>query len=195
MKSTTRFGKSFFSICSATALMLMAGMAQMASALEPYEGTATLCAVDMTGVTQVVKGKKGITYIYNQKLLFRIDSDNILMHGWEVLTSNTKAKPDGGGYSWGEALLTPDGYEGVATLVDNFKFPVRQADNITGTYIGTGDLVGVTVDYALIPAAPPSLPLDACVGMPWACVPDDPTTCDPVPAGVAGYFMSGWVND
>jgi len=69
--------------------------------------------------------------------------------GWEVLTSNTKSPEDGGGYNWGEAVLTPD--SGAGTLVDEFKFPVKQADNIRGTYIGTGDYKGVIVDYALGP--------------------------------------------
>ena len=172
------------------------GMLQSVGASEPYIGTATLCAIDMTGVTQETKGKKGITYTYNQVLLFRIDTDNDLMRGWEVLTSNTKAATQSsGGYNWGEAVLTPDDYSGTGTLVDNFKFPVAQAGSISGTYYGTGVLEGVVAEYALTPAAPGSLPLDACENMPWVgCVPEDQTTCDPVPPGVAGYFMSGQVN-
>ena len=118
------------------------------------------------------------------------------MHGREVLTSNTKATTQSnGGFNWGEAALSPDDYSGTGTLVDNFKFPIAQADNISGTYYGTGTLEGVAVDYSLTPAAPGSLTLDACDNLPWqGCVPLDSTTCDPVPPGVAGYFMSGQVN-
>jgi len=188
-------GKSICAALLSTALILAIGMLQTVGASEPYIGTATLCAVDMTGVTQETKGNKGTTYTYNQVFLFRIDTDNDLIQGWEVLTSNTKAaSQSSGGYNWGEAVLTPDMFAGTGTLVDNFKFPVAQADSISGTYNGTGALEGVTAEYALTPAAPGSLPIDACEGMPWVCDPYDPYTCDPGTAGGAGYFMSGQVT-
>jgi len=187
-------------VCPAVAaavLVCMAGVMPPVAALEsgPYSGSATLCAMDMTGVTVESKGNAGTTYTYNQLFLFRIDTDNDLMHGWEVLTANTKATQGGGGYNWGEALLTPDGYAGTGTLVDNFKFPLQRADSVRGMYEGTGMLEGVTVDYALTPADPGTLPASACDNMPWTgCIPSDPTTCEPVPSGAAGYWMSGWVN-
>jgi hypothetical protein len=188
-------GKFICAALSSTAMLLAMGMSQTVGASEPYVGTATLCAVDMTGGTQETKGNKGITYTYNLVFLFRIDTDDDLIQGWEVLTSNTKAaSQSSGGYNWGEAVLTPDSYAGTGTLVDNFKFPVAQADSISGTYDGTGALEGVVAEYALTPAAPGSLPLDACEDMPWDCIPYDPYTCDPVPPGAAGYFMSGQVT-
>ncbi len=204
MKLLYRNSRWTLTMSSVATLALMAGAAQIAAASDPvegpYAGTATLCAIDRTGMTVEQRGKSGITYTYNQVLLFRIDADpntdNDLMHGWETLTSNTKATSAGGGYSWGEAVLEPDDYAG--TLVDNFKFPVKQSENISGTYEGTGALDGVTVDYALAPAMPGTLPETACQEVPWTCGPFDPTnpaptTCEYMPPGV-GYFMSGWVN-
>jgi hypothetical protein len=196
MKFITKNPSSLVALTSATFFAVMAGIGQVAVASEPFEGEAVLCVLDNTNATQETKGNRGTTYTYNQVLLFRIDADDDdggLMHGWEVLTSNTKSTASGGGYSWGEAVLTPDSYTGSATLEDTFKFPVKQSDNISGVYHGTGELEGVSVEYALTPAAPGSLSTTACEGMPWGeC--EAPACISFVGAG-AGYFISGWVND
>lgn len=157
----------------------------------PYVGTATLCAVDMTGFSQDPRGRNGVIYTYNQVLVFRINTTHPMIRGWEVLTSNNKApSQSAGGYYWGEAVLAPDSYEG--TLVDQFKFPVAQADGISGTYHGAGDLAGVVAEYVLTPAGVGELPFDACtVDMPYEC---EAPGCTLLPSGIAGYLMSGQVN-
>ena len=189
MKSPNQFGK-IVSIISIAALAFLSNMAALANNPEPqfYTGTATLCAVDNpANVTTESRGNNGVTYTYNQVLLFYIATDHSLMNGWEVLTSNTKSTTSGGGYNWGEAVLTPD--LGSGTLVDEFKFPVKQDDSIRGTYIGTGNYEGVTVDYALGPFMP--LP-SVCPDMPPQCT-DGTYDCVPVPPGL-GYYINGEVN-
>lgn len=156
----------------------------------PYDGTATLCAVDMTGFSQETRGRNGVIYTYSQVLVFRINTTNPMIRGWEVLTSNNKApSQSAGGYYWGEAVLSPDSYGGA--LVDHFKFPVAQADRISGTYRGAGDLAGVVAEYVLTPAGVGDLPLDACTNdMPYEC---EAPGCSLLPSGIAGYLMSGQV--
>ena len=185
MKSFDNLGKSV-SKFSVAILVSLAGMSAMAQKPEPqnYTGTATLCAlVNPANVTTETEAN-GVTYIYNQILLFRIETDSPLVTGWEVLTSNTKSSEDGGGYHWGEAVLTPD--LGAGTLVDEFKFPVNQADNIRGTYIGTGDYEGTVVDYALGPFM--NNLVSACPDVSTLCGTAN-YDCQPIPPG-SGYHIS-----
>jgi len=191
MKSFHHFGKSVSNF-SAAILVSIASMSAMAQKPEPqnYTGTATLCAlVNPANVTTETKGNDGVTYTYNRILLFRIETDSPLVTGWEVLTSNTKSLEDGGGYNWGEAVLTPD--SGAGTLVDQFKFPVKQADNIRGTYIGTGDYEGVIVDYALGPFMNDLF--SACPDVSTLCDKAN-YVCQPIPPG-SGYHISGKILD
>ena len=191
MKSFHHFGKSVSNF-SAAILVSIASMSAMAQKPEPqnYTGTATLCAlVNPANVTTETKDNNGVTYTYNQILLFRIETDSPLVTGWEVLASNTKSQEDGGGYHWGEAVLTPD--SGAGTLVDEFKFPLKQADNIRGTYIGTGDYEGVIVDYALGPFM--NSLSSACPDVSALC--DNANyVCQPIPPG-SGYHISGKILD
>jgi len=194
MKSIHKFGKSV-SIISAATLVSMASMSAMADKPQPhyYSGTATLCAlVNPSNVTAETKGNNGVTYTYNQVLLFRIVTDSPLVTGWEVLTSNTKSPEGRGGYNWGEAVLTPD--LGAGELVDEFKFPVKQADSIRGTYIGTGDFEGIAVDYAL---GPFTGGLPACDAEEVAALCENATyVCAPMPPGPGiGYYISGVILD
>jgi hypothetical protein len=195
MKSLNQFGKSV-SVISAATLVSIASLSAVAQEAEPqfYTGTATLCAlVNPANTTMETRGKHGVTYTYDQVLLFRIETDSPLVTGWEVLTSNTKSPEEHGGYSWGVTVLTPD--SGAGTLVDEFKFPVKQADNIRGTYIGTGDYEGMTVDYALgpftggLPACDPGDVAALCDDANYVCVPVTP------PGVGIGYYMNGVIRD
>jgi len=192
MKPLSQLGQSV-SIISVATLVSMASITAIAEKPEPefYTGTATLCAlVNPWNTTSETKGKQGVTYTHDEVLLFRIVTDSPLVTGWEVLTSNTKSPEGRGGYSWGEALLTPD--TGMGTLVDQFKFPVKHGDSIRGTYIGTGDFEGVTVDYALgmftggLPACDPDEVEALCEGEAYGCF--------AMPPGI-GYYMSGVIRD
>lgn len=193
MKSLNRVGKSV-SIISIATIVSITSMAALAEKSEPqfYTGTATACAlVEPWNTTTVTKGKHGITYTYDQVILFRIDTDSPIVTGWEVLSSNTKSPEKGkGGYSWGEAVLTPD--LGTGTLVDEFKFPVVQADSIRGTYHGNGDYAGITVDYALsaftggLPVCDAEEVNAVCEAAAFGCV--------PMPPGI-GYYISGMIME
>lgn len=188
MNSPRKFGKSVSLISIATLISVTSATA-IAKKPEPefYTGTATLCAlIDPWSVTSETKGKHGVTYTYDEVLLFRIETDSPVVTGWEVLRSNSKSPEGHGGYRWGEAALTPD--LGTGTLVDEFKFPITQEDSIRGTYHGNGDYAGMAVDYALSPFT---------VGLP-ACDADEVEAlcadaaygCVPVPPGI-GYYISG----
>jgi hypothetical protein len=147
-KQVTRF---LFTGYPARAVLFIAGILQIGicAAAVPFEGTATLCAINPFGSTTETRGNNGVTYTYDLVMLYRIQTDNPLMNGWEVLTSNSKLSKNNTGYYWGDAVLTPDLHAGTGTLVDQFKFNAQQSANISGTYSGTGDLDGTTVEYEL----------------------------------------------
>jgi hypothetical protein len=196
MKSLNRVGKSV-SIISIATFVSITSMAALAEKSEPqfYTGTATLCAlIAPWNSTTVTKGKHGITYEYDLVLLFRIETDSPIVTGWEILSSNTKAPEKDkakGGYSWGEAVLTPD--LGTGTLVDEFRFPVVQGDSIRGTYHGNGDYAGITVEYALS-AFTGGLPVCDAEEVSAVCDEAALGCVTGLPPGI-GYYISGVIME
>lgn len=193
-------GKSVISRFAAATLALAAGVFYLSAnaASEPFTGTATLCAVNPFGVTSETKGKNGITYEYNMVFVYRIETDESsgLMRGWEVLTSNSKLSSAGSGFYWGVAVLTPDEYAGTGTLVDNFEFKAKDAASISSTYVGTGALEGVSVDFQLTLDPAPAF----CSEVPPQCgdgtMPCIPVceACEPPFNQPFGYLMNGSIN-
>lgn len=194
MSTKTHNGTAFFTPLSATALLLVACMSQMATASDPQpiEGIASLCAIDPTTTETLTKGN-GVLIETQAVQLYRIETDNDLVKGWEVLTSKFKTTKSGKVYYMGTATLTPDGYEGKNTLKENFNL-LQDGSLPAGTYTGTGNLKGVTVEYQLTPYYPGGDPA-VLVGM---CATSHPYcetgTCVPT-AGEWGWIMSGVIYD
>ncbi len=197
MKTIRHMGSHACSGITAPALLFLAGMMQtgIGTAAGPYQGTATLCAINPFGSTTETKGNNGVTDTYDFVMLYRIETDNPLMNGWEVLTSNSRLSKNNTGYYWGEAVLTPDLYAATGTLVDAFKFNAQQSASISGTYSGTGDLDGTTVDYELAvdPNAAFCANLPPQCGVVMPCIP----ICESCGEGFNvpfGYLMNGFVE-
>jgi len=194
MNTKTHIRKFVLTTLSATALMLTAGMSQLATASDPqpFEGIASLCAIDPTTAATVTKGN-GVVVDEQAVQLYRVETDSDLVMGWEVLTSKFKTTKSGKVYYMGTATLTPDGYGGKDTLKENFNL-LQDGSLPSGTYTGTGDLKGVTVDYQLIPYLPGGDP--AVLAQMYAEAPPycETGVCVPT-AGEWGWSMSGVVYD
>lgn len=185
---------TIFTTLSATALLLMTGMSQLATAADPqpFEGIASLCAIDPTTVETVTRGN-GVVVEVNPVELYRIETDSELVNGWEVTTAMYKTTKSGKVYYMGTAILTPDGYSGKDTLKDKFNL-LQDGSLPSSTWEGTGDLKGVTVDYQLIPYLPggdPAVLEQMCAEAHPYC---ETGVCEPM-AGVWGWNISGVIYD
>ena len=195
MKSLKQFDTQALLTSMAAASLLMAGMLGFAVATEPqpYEGLASLCAVDPTSEGTVRKGN-GVVIQNLPVELYRIETGSSLMDGWEVLTYSIKTTKSGQQFAWGTALLTPDDYAGTATLKDNFNILQEGSPMIAGTYEGTGDLEGVVIDYQLTPyAGDPAVLEEMCSQSHPYCETGE-NLCVPT-AGLWGWSMSGVIYD
>ena len=149
MKTLTRFSKSIIFTVLVIASVGGSGVWQAAAAGVMYSGTATICAIDYTNSTEVTK-RNGFTYTSGVVMHHRIDTDHELMNGPVALTSHSALKetPRGmTGWYWGESTMVPDLAED-GTLEETFKFKAKDAGDISGTFYGTGEFEGVTVEFA-----------------------------------------------
>ena len=177
MKTLTRFNKSLISTVSAAALVVGGGLWQVAIAGEMFSGTSTICAI--APVEPEIK-RNGFVYTDGAVLYYRIATEpEHLMNGPVTLTSYSKVKttPDGKekGWYWGEIIMAPDQVPEVGTLEETFKFKAKDAGDISGTFYGTGELEGVTVEYT--ETYNPLVPQEYCTEYP-PCV--EAMTCIPV---------------
>jgi hypothetical protein len=161
----------------ATALGLL-GMTGAQAEAEPAEfhGIAVLCEVDDSGV---IREEKDRNVVVSTGLLmrFRIETDHELINGWETLISNSRLDRDGVGYYWGYGKIVPD-IAARSALEGEFRFASEDVSHVRGSYLGTGDLEGVVMNYELTPA--------------------EPATGDAICGGtpsLGGYTMSGTVED
>ncbi len=195
MSSAKLLVKSIFPALSATAFLLLAGVTQFATASDPvpYEGIASLCAVDPTNEGIVTKGN-GLVINQLAVQLYRIETNSELVNGWEVLDFKIKLTNSGKAFTMGTALLTPDDYEGAGTLKDNFNFVQEDPALISSAYKGTGDLEGVTVEYQLTPyVGDPAVLAQMCAEAHPYCESGE-NFCVPT-AGQFGWSMSGVIYD
>jgi hypothetical protein len=187
-------GNYIFTTLSVTALLLMIGMSPLATASDPqpFEGLASLCAIDRTTEDLITRGN-GVVVEVNPVELYRIETDSDLVTGWEVTAAMYKTTKSEKVFYMGTATLTPDGYDGKDTLKDNFNL-LQDGSLPAGTWEGTGDLKGVTVDYQLIPYLPdgdPAVLEQMCAEAHPYC---ETGVCEPM-AGVWGWNISGVVYD
>jgi len=99
-------------------------------------------------------------------LLYHNVTDNSYTTGWETLVMNYDLKvKNGQGTSWGSLVFEPDEFAG--TFTENWTAKAKHfVWDISGVYVGNGDLEGVTVTYELSPRELSTVPLDACDGGP-----------------------------
>jgi hypothetical protein len=184
-------GKSIFSTLSAAVFILLLSVTQFATASDPvpYEGIASLCAVDPTNEGVVTKGN-GLVINQFAIQLYRIETSSELVKGWEVLDFKIKTTKSGRAFTMGTALLTPDDYEDVGILKDNFNFVQEDPATISSAYKGTGDLEGVIVEYQLTPyVGDPAILAQMCAEAHPYCASGE-NLCVPT-AGQFGWSMSG----
>jgi hypothetical protein len=99
-------------------------------------------------------------------MLYRNVTDSPYTTGWETLVMNYDLKIKSGfGTSWGSLVMEPDAFTGSYTE-DWTATAKRFVWDISGTYIGNGDLEGVSVTYALTPGDITTVPANTCDGGP-----------------------------
>jgi len=156
-------------------ILMVAGMIQFglsAARAQDYDATATLCYMDNSGLEIEYIGKGRIVYT-GAVYVWRIESDNELMNGWEYTHDDINVnKQDKGGKVSGYLEMYPDDwYPGGRFEEDSYAFKAK--DTPEGTYTGYGTLDGVMVTYVTerLPVPP---------GPPEECMYDDayPPLCD-----------------
>ena len=187
--------KLFFSAVVATALMPLVQAPQAIADSVPYSGIATLCFVGAVPPQVDQKGNNGVTYMSDVVSLYYIQTDNDLVNGWEVLISDAKITKGLFWLDW-NGVLTPTDYVGTTgtVLEETNSIKTKDPSTLSGTWQGTGDLLGTSVDYVLVldAVAEPDCPIEhpsqcADVG---GCLPAEP----PYFEGPTVYNMSGFVN-
>lgn len=178
-------------------------LAEAAADPAPYEGTATLCFIGAAPPSVEQKGKNGVTYVSDAVSLYYIQTAPVgttppagLVNGWEVLTSDMKITNKVYWLDW-TGVLTPTAYVGTTgtVLEETASIKTKDLSTLSGTWQGTGDLVGTSVDYVLVlnPAATPDCPSEyppQCADILGGCLPAEP----PYVEGPTVYDMSGFVN-
>lgn len=180
-------------VLNACALLIAVQIPQAVAEPVGYEGTATLCFVSTT--PPIVEEKRNKTLVEGVVSVYLIETDHPLVSGWEVLDLDWKITKH-----WtfinGEGVLVPYGYEGTDTaLVENVQIKSKDLSTMIGEWQGSGELLGTTVEYELIPQAEPvpvcdySAPPAVC-GDIGGCFPAKP----PYVADPIVYDLSGWVD-
>ena len=113
-----------------------------------------------------------------------------LVNGWELLISDMKITRKVYWLDW-TGVLIPTDYVGTTgtVLEETASVKTKDLSTLSGTWEGTGDLAGTSVDYVLTvnPDATPDCPSehpDQCADV-GGCLPADPPTV---------YEMSGFVD-
>ena len=193
----------YMSITSAALLLVCGMMVQVSADPVPYEGTATLCYIGAVPPSVEQKGKSGVTYMSEVVSLYYMETAPIgteppagLVNGWELLTSDMKITGKVYWLDW-TGVLIPTVYVGMpgTTLEETASIKTKDLSTLSGTWQGTGDLVGTTVDYVLtiVPDATPVCPSEypaQCADIEGGCLPAEP----PYVEGPTVYEMSGFVN-
>jgi len=184
------------------ALLLAFGMLQAFADTMPYKGTATLCFVG--AIPPVVKhaDEDGVSKVSNLVSLYYIQtapagavSSPGLVNGWELLTSDMVITGEEYRLDW-TGVLTPTAYAGTpgTALEEMASIETKDLSTLSGTWQGTGELIGTRVDYVLtiIPDAKPECPSEPppqCTDIEGGCQPAEP----PAVREPTVYDMSGVV--
>ena len=129
----------------------------------PYSGVGALCAVLEPGeYTETSKEAS----LRDALLYYRMVTDHPMTTGWLTLEMNWDLNLKGGsGKGWGDSVFEPDTYTG--TFLEDYSIKARKfVWYVTGTWYGTGDLAGISVDYTSEQVDPSQAPPDICGGTP-----------------------------
>lgn len=130
---------------------------------EPYSGYAVMCAMLDPGV-YMEDDKYG--HLRDAVMLYRIITDSPYTTGWETLMMNYDIRiKSGKGVSWGYLEMEPDAFSG--TFEEFWSATAKRfVWDISGEYIGQGDLEGISATYELTPGDIEDVPPDTCGGGP-----------------------------
>ena len=192
-----------YALTLSTAALFAVGMLQALADPIPYEGTATLCFISAIPPQIDQKGNSGVSYMSGAVSLYFIQTAPVggtppegLVNGWELLTSDMKSTRKVYWLNW-TGVLTPTAYVGTTgtVLEETASIKTKDLSTLSGTWEGTGDLEGTSVDYVLTlnddatPNCPSEQPLQ-CGDINGGCLPAEP----PFFLGPTVYDMSGFVN-
>jgi hypothetical protein len=194
---------SKFIFTTSTALLLAWGVLQVSADPLPYAGTASLCYVGAEAPSVEQKGEDGVSHVsglvsvyYIQTAPVGADSPSGLVNGWELLVSDMKISKEGYWLDW-TGVLTPTAYSHLTGTVLRETASIKTTDlsTLSGTWQGTGDLAGTSVDYVLTvaPGATPDCPGEyppQCEDLAGGCLEAKP----PYVEDYIVYDMSGFVN-
>ena len=130
---------------------------------EPFTGYSGLCEILNMG-TYEERGYIGM--LRDAEMRYRVETNSPFMTGWHTMSMNyNQHLKNGRGTSWGEGVLEPDTYPD-GTFTEEYAITARDfVWDIHGTFIGTGELEGILVDYVATPVFEPEpdlLPEDFC---------------------------------
>ena len=193
MKRASKYAFTTF-----TTMLLGLGALQASASEGPYEGTATLCYVGAVPPVITQKGNSPVAYISNAVQLYYIQTAPVgevppvgLVNGWELLVSDMKMTKTVYWLNW-TGVLVPTGYPEGTALEETAAIKTKDLSTLSGTWQGTGELEGVSVDYVLTinedatPDCPGVYP-PQCEDI-GGCVPAEP----PYYVGPTVYDMSGF---
>jgi hypothetical protein len=169
----------------------------------PYAGTATLCYVGAEAPSVEQKGEDGVSHVSGLVSVYYIQTAPVgtgppagLVNGWELVVSDMKISKETYWLDW-TGVLTPTAYSHMTGTVlrETASLKTKDLSTLSGTWQGTGDLVGTSVDYVLtvVPGATPDCPSEyppQCEDMAGGCHPAKP----PYVEDFIVYEMSGFVN-
>jgi hypothetical protein len=168
MKTIRKIGKFTFFGMATLAILMMALSTQVglsAAQAQEYIASATMCYIETSNL--VTEEKKNKTIETGAVYVWRIESDNALMNGWEYTYDTIIIHKQGmgmGDRTSGFLEMYPDDYyPGGWFVEDKYNFK-SQTETPEGTYTGVGDLDGVTATYVtefLIPEQDP--PVEECM--------------------------------
>jgi len=194
---------SKFVFTTSTALLLTWGTLQVSADPIPYAGTATLCYVGGEAPSVEQKGEDGVSHVSGLVSVYFIQTAPVgteppagLVNGWELLVSDMKISKEAYWLDW-TGVLTPTAYSHMTgtVLKETASIKTKDLSTLSGTWQGTGDLAGTSVDYVLtvVPGAVPDCPSERppqCEDIAGGCLPAKP----PYVEDFIIYDMSGFVN-
>ena len=149
-----------------------------------YEGTATLCFTGGSPPSIERDDQSGLTYVSNIVSLYYIRTSPVaadsshegLINGWELLISDMESSTNMYRLKW-TGVLIPTAYAGKTdtALEEIASIKTTDLSTLSGTWQGTGELSGTSVDYLLVldsdtPADCPSEQPSQCADIEGGCM-------------------------
>jgi len=125
----------------------------------PYSGYSVMCGMIDPG--EYWEADK-YAHLRDAVLLYHNVTTSPYTTGWETLFMNYDLRTKSGkGVSWGSLVFQPDSMAG--SFEEDWSATAKHfVWDISGVYLGTGALEGITVTYELSPRDIGTVPADAC---------------------------------